>query len=250
MMDGKHEGDNTALRVLRVLEAVGQPGGPHRLGGVAVETGLAKPTVHRILRTLTESGYVIADGSGTYGPGPRAYALSAVFAASRHTDTDSILQQFQSEVDQTVHIALRSGQRAVYVRKIDSAGPYQMASRIGGQLPLHCTAIGKAILAHSEEEEVNAALENELPRRTPGTITDPPALTAELARVRERGYAVDDEENEPTIRCLAAPLLDRTGHAVGGISISTITFQLPREELLEHTARLIDTAALIAPVYC
>lgn len=243
------ETENAALRTLRVLEAVGRPGGPHPLGRLAAETGLAKPTVHRILRTLGTAGYVAPDGAGAYGPGPRVYALSAVFTADRPTHTDAILSQFQSEVDHTVHIALRSGNRAIYVRKIDGEGPYQMASRVGGQLELHCTAIGKAVLAHSAPEDVKAVVDAGLSRRTAGTITDPAAFADELEQVRSRGYAVDDEENESTIRCLAAPLLDRSGRAVGGISISTITFHVPREQLLAHAPRLLDTAALLAPAY-
>jgi hypothetical protein len=89
--------------------------------------------------------------------------------------------------------------------------------------------------------------------REPGyptnTITSADALEAEIKRVRELGYAVDDEENEETIRCLGAPLLDRTGRAIGGVSISTITFQVSSPQLLAYAPKLVETARILAPMY-
>jgi IclR family transcriptional regulator, acetate operon repressor len=241
--------DGTALRALRVLEVLSRPGGPHRLGDIARDAGLAKPSTHRILGGLASAGYVVSDGTGTYSPGPRAYALSALFVAGQRSDPDTMLRQLQSEVDQTVHVALRSGNVAIYVQKVESDRPYQMASRVGGQIQLHCTAIGKAILAHIPRDDRQAVVAGGLPAHTANTITDAVALEAELDRVRAAGYAIDDEENEDTIRCIAAPLLDRSGHAVGGLSISTITFQVSTRELRGFAPRLVDTARLLAPIY-
>jgi IclR family acetate operon transcriptional repressor len=242
--------DGAALRALRILEAVATGVGPHRLGHIAHETGVSKPSVHRILAQLGEAGFVSADGSGRYAPGPRSYALAARLSGAHGAGAESILRQFQSDVDTTVHIALRSGTQAVYVNKIEGNQPYRMASHVGMQLPLHSTAIGKAILAHLPAGERTQLLaEVGMPARTPATITDLDKLEADLALVRERGYALDDEENEPTIRCLAAPLLDRRGRPIGGLSVSTVTFLVTPDELLSHTPRLIETAALLAPWY-
>ncbi|SFJ69630.1 IclR family transcriptional regulator [Amycolatopsis sacchari] len=240
--------EGSALRALRVLEAVGAPGGPHRLGRIAREAGVTKPSTHRILQGLAEAGYVVSDGDGTYGPGPRAYALSAQFSPTQHGEP--VLRRLRDETGQTVHVALRSGTRAVYVRKLDSDRPYRMASRVGGQIPLHCTAIGKAVLAHLAPAERAALLaETGLPPRTARTRTDPALLEAELAEIRSLGYAVDDEENEETVRCVAAPLLDPGGRPVGGVSVSALTFQLPEDELLAHVPRLLEAARLLAPAY-
>lgn len=242
-------GEGAALRALRVLEAAAQPGGPHALGRIAQEAGIAKPSTHRILRNLAEAGYVVGDGAGTYGPGPRAHALSALLSAARTEDTESILRQLRSDVDETVHVALRSGDHAVYVHKAETDRPYRMASRLGGHLHLHCTAIGKAILAHASADDRDSVVAGGLPRRTANTITGGEALAAELDRVRAQGCAVDDEENEETIRCIAAPILDRSGRAVGGVSVSTIAFQVPRRQLLDYAPRVIETATLLAPAY-
>lgn len=242
--------DGTALRALRVLEAVSRPGRPHRLGLIAADTGITKPSTHRILGSLAAAGYVVSDGNGAYGPGPRTYALSALFAGGEQSDSHTVLRHLQSEVDQTVHVALRSGDHAVYVQKVDCDRPYQMSSRIGGHLPLHSTAIGKAILAHIDADDRDQVLARTgLPARTRQTITDIDALEADIRRVRELGYALDDEENEETIRCLGAPLLDASGRAFGGVSISTITFQLSSAALVGHARKLVEVARILAPMY-
>ncbi|WP_166459760.1 IclR family transcriptional regulator [Amycolatopsis pithecellobii] len=240
--------EGSALRALRVLEALGAPGGPHQLGRIAHEAGVPKPSTHRILQGLVDAGYAVAGGDGTYGPGPRAFALSALFGSGRHDEP--VLRRLRDETGHTVHVALRSGSQAVYVQKLDSDRPYRMASRVGGRISLHCTAIGKAILAHLDPPRRAELLAGTgLPARTARTHTDPAALEADLARVRERGYAIDDEENEDTVRCVAAPLLDRAGAPAGGVSISALTFQTPAGELLTHVPVLLEAARLLAPAY-
>jgi IclR family acetate operon transcriptional repressor len=139
----------------------------------------------------------------------------------------------------TVHLAVRVSDHAVYLHKVDSDKPYEMRSRVGNLLWLHCTAIGKAILAYLPPDEVAAVVASAgLPARTPATITDLDALRAELAAVRERGFAVDDEENETTVRCIGAAILDRAGRPRGGVSISTVTFAVDRAELLGYAPQL------------
>ncbi|WP_236791311.1 IclR family transcriptional regulator [Amycolatopsis sp. GM8] len=240
--------EGSALRALRVLEAVGAPGGPHRLGRIARESGVTKPSTHRILQGLVEAGYAVTGGDGTYGLGPRAYALSALFSTGH--DDEPALRRLRDQTGHTVHVALRSGSQAVYVQKLDSDRPYRMASRVGGRISLHSTAIGKAILAHLEPAERQALLAGTgLPARTARTLTDTAVLEAELAEVRARGFAIDDEENEETVRCLAAPLLDRAGAPVGGVSISTLIFQMSADQLLTYVPHLQAAAALLAPSY-
>jgi IclR family acetate operon transcriptional repressor len=242
--------EGSALRALRVLEAVGKPDGPHRLGQIARTADVTKPSTHRILQGLVTAGYVVTDGDGTYGPGPRAYALSALLTTPQQGEAEVILRRLQAAVEQTVHVALRSGSQAIYVLKIDSDRPYRMASRAGSQIALHCTAIGKAILAHLDPaQRCRLLAETGLPARTPRTCTDPAALEAQLDHARADGYAIDDEENEETVRCIAAPLLDSDGSPIGGVSISTLTFQVSGEQLLDHVPQLRETATFLAPAY-
>ncbi len=118
-----------------------------------------------------------------------------------------------------------------------------MPSRVGMSLRLHSTAIGKAILAELTDEEVRGvAVRTGLPRLTPATLTGVDELLAHLGKVRARGYAMDDEENEPGIRCVGAAVFDHTGRVLGGISISSLAMDMERE-VLEELAPVVTSAA-------
>jgi IclR family acetate operon transcriptional repressor len=235
-------------KTLRVLEATAAPNGPHRLADIAARAAVAKASTHRLLVMLAADGYVIAAGSGRYGVGPRLRTFAAQVAANDRLDITQHLRDLQQAVGgHTVHLALRSGNQCTYIQKIDGNQPYQMASRIGMSIPLHCTAVGKAILAFLPTEEVRTIVASAgLPARTPATITDWRRLDAELAFIRERGYAVDDEENEATVRCIGAPVVDLSGRPIGGVSVTTVTFVATREQLESFVTDLMAIAAKIA----
>lgn len=235
---------NAATKAVTILEAAVTGTAPRRLADIAGETGVPKATVHRILGTLVELGFVNDNGSGVYGPGPRALALAAsVQALTGDARVGDTLGRLVKEVGHTVHMALRSGDRAVYSHKVAGDQPYQMASRIGMSVPLHCTGIGKCILAHLPADEVTDIVGRAgLPARTPSTITSRDRLDEELETIRRQGFAIDNEENERTVRCVAAPVLDRTGAPVGGVSISTVTFLVPMETLTSFAPALVTTA--------
>lgn len=237
--------DNAAQKLLRVLEAVSNPGDTHRLSDLVKETGLAKTSVFRLLSELIDSGYVSRRDDGTYAPG-RALRLLALKLTAAHTETDLIgdrLRRLQVDVHSTIHFALRTGDTATYVEKIEDTQQIQIASRVGGQIPLHSTAIGKSILAHLSESEVRSyAARTGLHTRTEFTITDVASLLADGVLVRNRGFSIDDQENEEHIRCMAVPVFDAQQHLIGGIGITTIAPLVPREKL-ESYAPLLMTAA-------
>jgi IclR family acetate operon transcriptional repressor len=234
---------NATQKTLRVLEAAAAANGPHRLADIAARAAVAKPSTHRLLVMLVADGYLTADGNGRYGVGPRLHAFAAEVSANGPRDITQLLRPLQRAVGgHTVHLALRSGNHAAYISKIDSDQPYQMASRVGMALPLHCTAIGKCIMAYLPPAEIDEIVGQGLASRTPATITDRRRLDAELAFIRERGYAVDDEENELTIRCVAAPVFDAARQPLGGVSVSTVTFIVSREMLESFVPDLIATA--------
>ncbi len=237
-------------KALRVLEAVAAPGGPHRLAEITSQAGLAKSTTHRLAGLLSAQGYLVALPGGRYHVGPALRAFAAQVTADTADGALPRLRDLQAVAGgHTVHLALRTGDHAVYVYKVDADRPYQMASRVGMQIPLHSSAIGKAILAQLPSEEVDQIVERVgLPRRTPRTITDRGQLHAELALVRQRGYAMDDEENEESIRCVGVPLTDHDGRALGGISISTVIFVTPAQELVGYVPALSAAARSIAHV--
>ncbi|MCO5994107.1 IclR family transcriptional regulator [Actinoallomurus rhizosphaericola] len=219
-------GGGSIDKALTVLEALAEHS---RVTDIAAGTGLPKSTVHRILQSLVGWGFARTDGRGGYLPGPRILTLAGKvmsrFDPAQHAD--SALQALRDRTGFTVHFAIRSGDEAVYVRKLEGLRPYRMGSRVGMSLRLHSTSIGKAILAQLSDDEVTAiASRTGLEPRTERTITEVDALIAHLAEVRRHGHAVDDEENERGIRCVGAPVFDHTGAVMGGISVSGLAFEV------------------------
>ena len=219
-------GGGSIDKALMVLEALAEHS---RVTDIAAGTGLSKSTVHRILQSLVGWGFARTDGNGGYLPGPRILTLAGRVMSrfDPAQQADSALRELRDRTGFTVHFAIRGTDEAVYVRKLEGRRPYQMGSRVGMGLRLHSTSIGKAILARLPEDEVTAIIGRAgLERRTAATITDADALLAHLAEVRDRGYAVDDEENEAGIRCIGAPVFDHTGAVMGGVSISGLAFEV------------------------
>ncbi|MFJ4775842.1 IclR family transcriptional regulator [Streptomyces sp. NPDC088762] len=247
---GRTSAAGSALeKSLRILEAVAAPGGPHRLAEVTAAAAVPKSSTFRILASLIDQGFVRQEKDGRYGVGPRLRGLSALVSGGEPASVEGILGELRETTGQTVHLALHSGETITYIRKLESDQPFRTASRVGMRMPLHSTAIGKSVLAHLPAEEVRDLIAAAgLPARTPRTLTAPEALRAQLAEIRERGFAVDDEENEPTIRCIGAAVLDTDGRPVGGVSVTTVTFLVSREEIEAYAPALRAATAALAPL--
>jgi DNA-binding IclR family transcriptional regulator len=236
-------------KALSVLEAVASSGAPHRLAEIATRVSLPKSTVHRILQVLGREGYVTAASEGAYNIGPRALALAGQVLA--HSDirvlAEPILSELQRATGATVHFAVRSGTTAVYIAKFEGDQPYRMASRVGAAIPLHCTSIGKAILAALPADEARRIIETTpLVARTPNTRTTIAALLADLDEIRRRGFAIDDEENELSVRCVGAAVRDSLGAVIGGVSISSLAFQFTLDDATATGPHVRAAAAAVS----
>jgi IclR family transcriptional regulator, acetate operon repressor len=225
---------NSIEKTLAVLRALSSPDQPRRLAYIAERAGINKTTAHRILQTLTAEGYAVTSGDGTYASGPALLALAGSALAGRDLGAVArpILENLQRQTGHSVHFAVRSGTVAAHLAKVEGRQSYRMASEVGMQVALHCTAIGKALLAGLPEEEMHAVITATSPliRHTPATIVEPRRLLEELAGVRARGYAIDDEENERDVRCVGAVVRDRHGVPIGAVSVSAPTFTLDSDE--------------------
>lgn len=216
-------------KAMEVLDALVQPGGPHRLGEIARRTGLTKPTVHRHLRTMAEYGFAEPAEGGSYRPGPRLLGLAAAaLSDSRVLElTRPALADLRRRTGHVAFYAVRHASDAVYLEQSEPAREYRMGTRPGHRSPLYTCGVGLAMLSALPAEEAAAVLDApDLEARTPSTPTDPAALRAVLARAALCGYAVDDEYDEPDVRSVAAPVLDAEGRAVGAIGIAGLTFTL------------------------
>lgn len=231
-------------RLLRLIETLCRSDEPLPLADLAAGANLPKPTTHRLLGVLTAEDWAIAHDGGRYGIGPAARAMAArVTKSSRQDSIESVLTELQRKVGQTIHLGMRSGDRIVYTHKIEGTQPFAMASRVGNEQPLHSTAIGKCVLAGLNETALAEFVDRAgLERRTDQTITTRDELTQELAEIRARGYAIDDQENELNIRCIAAPIQTADGRTTGAVSISTVTFVVEREELLALRNDVMESA--------
>jgi IclR family acetate operon transcriptional repressor len=234
-------------KTLSVLDALDDHS---RLGDIAGRAGLPKSTVHRILKRLVERGYARAEGDGAYALGPRVLAMAGemLHALDAGTYALPILRELHAEVGHTVHFAMRSDGEAIYLEKlVDPNLPYQFASRVGGRIALHCTAIGKAILAALPPAESDELLgRTELVRRTANTIVTPAELREELEFVRARGFAIDDEENERNIRCVGAAVHDHRGRPAHAISVSALTVEVSLDDALTLGPRVVAAAQALS----
>lgn len=248
--DGATPGEPGALsasgKTLIVLEATLTHA---RFSEVVAATGLPKATVHRIIATLAGHGFVTVDTRGEYLPGPRILQLAG--QALRRIDISRVVQPFVDElvarVHCTVHVGVRNGDEVVYLVRTDSDKPYRMPSRIGDSVSMHATGIGKSILAQGDDDAaVRYAARTGLPRRTATTITTLPGLLDELADIRVKGYALDRGENVPGVACIAVPILDHTGQAAYGMSISTLSLEHSEDQIVAMHGDLQDAARAVS----
>jgi len=214
----------TALqRGLHILEMFSQSEGGMSASQVAKLSGLPVSTVHRFLMNLESAGYLNCSGTGIFHLGIACFSLGQ--AARGQLDIRRLslpyLQELNVQTRETIHLTVRFGLSAVYVEKLDSPEPLRIFSRIGAAVPLHCTGVGKAILAYMPQDEFAKILPQiEFKRLTANSIGNSQELETHLQKVRRNGHAFDLEENEPHIRCVAAPIWDHTGAVNASLSIT------------------------------
>jgi IclR family transcriptional regulator, acetate operon repressor len=240
---------NAIEKTLSMLEAIAASDGGSSLAALSSRVGVPKPTAHRILQVLAEGKYVVPDGAGSYQAGPALVAMAGnVFAGLQFTKpARAAVLDLREKTGHTVHLAMRNGDRAIYVDKAEADRPFQMVSRVGMSIPLHCTSIGKAILAFLPAAETSSLLSSaDLECRTPHTLTTVEAVLEDLESVRQRGYAIDNEENEAGVRCVGAAIYNSLGDPVGAVSISALTFLLSPDKVDEAGQAVRAAAATIS----
>jgi len=214
---------STALKALRVLEAVAAGTGPSALGDIAARAALDKSTTYRMLSTLVSAGYVSQDGHS------RRYVLSyRVVSLSRNLLADDevfqltrgVLDRLSSATGEAIHLCVLDGLESVLVQRVRGTQLVAVEFQVGDRSPLHCTSIGKALLAYQGTGLIDTVIAAGLPRMAVNTIVEPESLRRELRLVRERGYAIDDHELADTMRCIAVPIFELQDRVRMGISIS------------------------------
>jgi len=216
---------------------------------ISSRMGLHKSTVHSLLKTLQKHRYIEQDEQGLYRLGIRLIEKGQLLLQSFDIRdiASGALRELSEETGQSVHLVVRDGAQGVYIDKVEGRRAAIRYSRIGRRVPLHSSAVGKVLAAFTPDEDLEQLLKDyEYSRRTLHTISNEAAFREELRTVRESGVGFDREENEPGVRCVAAPVYDHGGHVAAAVSVSTLTATVDSEELAAFTERLRETAERIS----
>lgn len=196
---------------------------------VATALSISKSTALRLATPLVEAGLLVRTlerGHFRLGSGALQLGQSYLDGLDLRSVAKPYLRRLLADSGNTCHLVVRDGMDVVYIDKVENYTAVRMASRIGKRMPLQCTAVGKSILAFSGPALVNEALHTGLPAVTPWSVTDPDLFRREIENTLKRGYSVDDRENEPEVRCVAAPIFDHDDAVVGALSVSALTSRL------------------------
>jgi IclR family KDG regulon transcriptional repressor len=229
------------LKVFAILQALSERS-ETGISDLSVRLAMPKATVYRFLQTMMTLGYVHQQAdSERYGLTMRAFELGA--KALQYPDLVDLakhhMQMLADKTGETVHLGTLIDSEIIYVHKIDSRHTLGMYSKVGRRAPLHCTAIGKVLLAWEHPERRDRILDGaEFKRFRDKTIVERGPFLAELERVRLQGFGEDREEFDDHIRCLGIPIFDRLNQPIAGMSISFPTFRYDDQKAPEIIAML------------
>jgi IclR family acetate operon transcriptional repressor len=245
--DRRSGGVQSIERLAKLLEIMADAGGEITLSQLAVTSGLPLPTIHRLLRTLAGVGYVRQEADRRYALGPRLIRLGETATRLLSGWAKPCLAHLVEVLGETANLAVLDGDQVVYVSQVPSRHSMRMFTEVGRRVPVHCTGVGKALLAQIPENRAIGILSRSgMPAQTEHTITSPTAMLEHLKEVRRLGYAIDEGEQEIGVRCLATHIPDTVVQAAISISgpATRITDDLISRAIpvLSETARQLSVA--------
>ena len=206
-----------------LLDAVARYPEPVSLKILAAETGLHSSTAFRILDSMIKNGFVERDASGKYQLGRKLLRLGSRVRAQSDVRqiAQPIMSHLRDQLGESINLTIREGDEVVYIEKATPNRMMHVQQLVGSRAPLHVTAVGKLMLALSGDEECRAyAARTNLPAYTRNTINSLPKLLIQASKLREQGYAFDDEEAEIGVGCIGTLIYDASGNIVAGLSVS------------------------------
>jgi DNA-binding IclR family transcriptional regulator len=240
----------SVARALAILDALAEARRELALHEIAERLALPKSTTHGLISTLRDFGYVEQCAfTAKYKLGLRLFEVGSVVALGWDVRTIAApyIEKLLEEMRETVHLVILDKYEVLYIDKRESSESLRIASQVGMRLPAHCTGVGKVLLAHlspQDRREVIAA--KGLPRYTRNTLTDAASLEAELSRIREQGYSIDNEEIMDSLKCVAAPIRDQSGKVISAISLSGPISRMQGERFQTALKLVTKTAAEIS----
>jgi len=215
------------------------------LGEIVKRTNIPKPTVYRICETLVKLDLLRKNSDKSYSLGYKLLELGSIVLSTlevRKVATE-VMEKLQSITGESVHLGILDGTHVLSIEALESPQSLRTKVYIGKRAALYSTAIGKALLAFLPEDQKREILEKiTLEPRTKNTITDKKKLIEELKRIQERGYSVDNMEDEEGVRCVGAPILDNKGFAIASISVSGPASRITEDKIKEYAELVIKAA--------
>ncbi|MFM9920016.1 IclR family transcriptional regulator [Lacisediminihabitans sp. H27-G8] len=229
-------GQSVTSRILSILAVFEDSPAPRSLSEISTASGLPHSTTHRLLGELEEWGAVQKDARGRYQIGLRLWELGQHAGRQLRDVARPFLQDLFGLTRETVHIAIRDGAEVLYIDRVYGTRRVPQASRVGGRLPMHATAVGRAMLAFEEDWVRDAVLVSDLAQRTEFTKTDPALIGKDLERIRAQGFAIASEEVRLGSCSIAVPVFDGEGHVVAALGMVLPT---SRAHQLEHNLPIL-----------
>jgi DNA-binding IclR family transcriptional regulator len=234
---------------LRLIRAFSEDHYEIGISDLAKRLGLAKSTVHRLASTLLDQGMLEQNaGDGKYRLGLALFELGTLVRRKMDFTMEArpFLRTLMEKTGETVHLAILDHDSVLYVISLESKQALRMGSKVGTRVPVHATAVGKALLAFQPEEEIARIIARGLAASAPNTIVDGKVLQHELALVRARSYAEDDEESEVGLRSVAAPIRNDSGAVIAAISIAGPAHRMTKKTLLGWVRELVEAADAVS----
>jgi len=248
-MSKKYNLIQSVARAFSILEQFAQEERELGVTAIAGRVGLHKSTCFGLLYTLQTLGYIQQNPeNGKYSLGLKAFELGQSYIEGQDLRqlAKPHLRRLMEQTQETVHLVVLEGLRAVYIDKVEGPHAMTISSRIGQQAKLHCTGVGKALLAHMPEKELDTVVSRGLERFTEHTITEEARLREHLADIRRQGYSIDAEEIEIGLCCVAAPVFNARNQAIAAVSISGPSARLENKRKLHLSTLVRETAQEIS----
>ena len=235
-----------AMRLIKVFSDAQYEIG---ISELAQHLGVAKSTAHRLAATLVAEGMLEQNAQdGKYRLGLALFELGSLVRRKMDVTAEAklYLKALAENTGETLHLAVLDHQAVLYINIIESQRAIRMGYKIGTRAPLHCTAVGKALLAFQPPEVIEEAIARGLPGCTASTIIDPQTFRRELAAVRARGYALEDEESEAGLRSIAAAVRNYSGHVIAAIGIAGPAHRMTKKILLSYAHDLLQATDAVS----
>lgn len=240
---------NSVLKAIEIMDSFSAQEPRLSVTEISRRLGYPKSTVHNLLNTLASQGLIEKVDGDAYALGARIITMTQkVWINVELRDRAAPLLRSLADVGrESVYLTARSGDYVLYIYAVESSRRLLARTAVGDEVNMHCTGVGKALLAQLPDAEVEAILERVgLPRFTKHTITDAAALKRELAETRQRGYSIDRQEHEINGFCLGAPIFDGKGQTVGACSISGTDPEILGARCADLSHNLVQTAEEIS----